>query len=84
MKEFLYLEEESSSMSLTVSQISDRDYEATEELFQSFANFIKLYGNYLNREDDVSSSDEEAFLLEYEKVVNVILEATERIRHIGS
>ena len=82
MKEFLYIEEDSSSMSLTLSQVSDRDFAATEELFQAFSNFLKAYGNYLNQEDDVSISMEDAFLIEYEKLLNSICGATEKVRKL--
>lgn len=82
MKQFLHIEEDSSSMSLTLSQVSDRDFSATEELFQAFANFFGIYGSYLNKEEDVPSSMEDEFLLEYEKLLNSILGATEQMRKL--
>jgi hypothetical protein len=82
MQERLYIEEESSSMSLILSQISDRDYAATEDLLQTFAGFIKMYGNYLDFSGDVTASEEEAFLSVYEGVISSVDAATNRMRTI--
>ena len=82
MKEYLYIEEDTSSISLTLSQISDRDFAATEELVQGFANFLGMYCGYLNRDDDVAASTEKDFLMEYEKLLRSISSASAEVRKL--
>lgn len=79
MKNTLDIEEETFSMSLTLTQVLPRDFAATEEIFRSFANFLHTYGAFLNSNKDVSPDMEDAFQNEYDRVIDFILDSTHKI-----
>lgn len=80
MRDVLNIEEETASMSLTLLQVLPRDFVATEEIFQAFANFFHAYSAFLNRNDDISPDAESAFQDEYKEVIDFLLDHTNNIR----
>lgn len=79
MRNILTIEEETASMNLTLAQVLPRDFAATEEIFRSFSNFLHTYGAFLNSDRDISPDIEAAFQNEHDKVINFILDSTNRI-----
>jgi hypothetical protein len=75
MIDILQIEEETSSMTLTVAQVLPRDFAATEELFQTFANLLHAYAGFLNRGTDLTAEQENAFQEEYERTLAFLQES---------
>ena len=84
MKDILHIEEDTGSMALTLVLVQARDFDATEEIFRTVANFFHAYGAFLNKHEDISPEVEDIFLRERSGLLENILEATRKIHNINT
>jgi hypothetical protein len=61
-------DDETASITISISQISLSDFNGTDSLAYAMANFLHAFARVCNLTEDMSPEDEDTFLIEAEKV----------------
>lgn len=82
MKTTMDASEETSSISIAISEILPRDFCGADDLAYAMANFLHSFGRVSDRVEELLPEDENAFLLEVEKVVACLTTSDATLRKL--